>query len=197
MKLWLATLAALALWGCGEDKSNVAQNDKLLTDLDACTKERDKVKGQFDNCSKAVTELRANPPSAPDEEIVVRIEGDRLTVTGKVRGGGQVVDNSPLSESEKKAVRQIHVQIFATKSKIQQCYAQALKANVSLQNQPIDLDVTVTMNPNGTITNPRFDPSISAAFDSCMKTVATTWKGEPYQGKPRPVRATIALQPVR
>lgn len=200
MRACLAAASLLVLFtACGDSKSNVAESDRILTDLDSCRKEREKTKNQFETCSKTVTELRANPPSTEPEEIVVRVEGDTLTVVGKMRGQTHSGMPTPteLGPEEQKAIGPVRAQIAATKSQIQQCYTQALKADDSLANTPIELRVTIVVNPSGAITNPRFSPQVSAKFESCMKAVAAKWKIPPYKGKAFPLAYPINLQPIR
>jgi len=189
-----ATAASAA---CGGKKDDGATN-KALAELATCKDERDRAKSAADACTKQFAEYKAMTPSGP-QEILVRIDGEGLTIVGKLpRGGGgeQMVGAGDLTEAEKNVVPLVIAQIAGSRSAIQQCYVQALKTTAGLENRSINLNVMVKVSPTGAISGAQFSPQISQAFDGCMSAVASKWKIAPYTGRAFPLQYPLKLQPV-
>ena len=187
----LSTIAA-----CGDKKG--PDNNKLLDELASCKDDRDRAKNALDACTKQFAEYKALTPTGP-QEIVVRIDGEGLTIVGKLstgKGEGQV-GAGDLSESEKNVVPLVIAQIAGSRTAIQQCYVQALKTNTSLEGRAVNLTVQVKVSPSGAISNAQFAPQLSQQFDSCMNTVASKWKIGPYEGRAFPLQYPLKLQPVQ
>jgi hypothetical protein len=192
----MSVAVASAAGACGGKKDDGAVN-KALAELATCKDERDRAKSAADACTKQFAEYKAMTPSGP-QEILVRIDGEGLTIVGKLpRGGGeQMVGAGDLTEAEKNVVPLVIAQIAGSRSAIQQCYVQALKTTAGLENRSINLTVTVKVSPTGAISNAQFSPQISQQFDGCMSTVAAKWKIGPYQGRAFPLQYPLKLTPV-
>ncbi len=195
LALAVMTLSAAA---CGDNKGG-PDNNRLLEELSTCKDDRDRAKNALDACTKQFAEYKAMTPTGP-QEIVVRIDGEGLTIVGKLPSGkpGEAsVGAGDLSEAEKNVVPLVMAQIAGSRTAIQQCYVQALKTNTSLEGRAINLTVQVKVSPTGAISNAAFAPQLSQQFDNCMSTVATKWKIAPYTGRTFPLQYPIKLQPVQ
>ena len=193
--LAVVTLSAAA---CGGKKGGPDSN-KLLDELAQCKDDRDRAKNAADACTKQFAEYKALTPTGP-QEILVRIDGEGLTIVGKLKSGkpgeGQV-GAGDLSDAEKNVVPLVIAQIAGSRTAIQQCYVQALKTNTSLEGRAVNLTVQVKVSPSGAISNAAFTPQLSPQFDTCMSTVAGRWKINPYEGRAFPLQYPIKLQPVQ
>jgi hypothetical protein len=194
----LAVVTLSAASACGGKKDG-PDNSKLVDELTSCKDERDRAKTSLDACTKQFAEYKALTPTGP-QEILVRIDGEGLTIVGKLHSGkpgeGQV-GAGDLTDAEKNVVPLVIAQIAGSRTAIQQCYVQALKTNTSLEGRAVNLTVTVKVSPSGGISNAAFSPQLSAQFDSCMNTVASRWKINPYEGRAFPLQYPIKLQPVQ
>ncbi len=195
LTLVVVTLSATA---CGGKKGG-PDNNKLLDELAQCKDDRDRAKNAADACTKQFAEYKGLTPTGP-QEILVRIDGEGLTIVGKLHSGkpgeGQV-GAGDLSDAEKNVVPLVIAQIAGSRQAIQQCYVQALKTNTSLEGRAVNLTVQVKVSPSGGITNAAFTPQLSPQFDTCMSTVAGRWKIAPYEGRAFPLQYPIKLQPVQ
>jgi hypothetical protein len=183
---------------CGGKKDGGADQNKLLDDLAKCNDERDRAKNAADACTKQFAEYKSLTPTGP-QEILVRIDGEGLTIVGKLgsgKPGESQVGAGDLSEAEKNVVPLVIAQIAGSRQAIQQCYVQALKTNTSLEGRAVNLTVQVKVSPTGGIGNAEFSPQLSPQFDTCMSTVASRWKIAPYQGRAFPLQYPLKLQPV-
>jgi len=192
--LVVVTLSAAA---CGGKKGG-PDNNKLLDELASCKDDRDRAKNALDACTKQFAEYKALAPTGP-QEILVRIDGEGLTIVGKLqhKPGEGAVGAGDLSEAEKNVVPLVIAQIAGSRTAIQQCYVQALKTNTSLEGRAVNLTVTVKVSPSGGISNAAFQPQLSQQFDNCMSAVAARWKIPPYEGRSFPLQYPIKLQPVQ
>jgi hypothetical protein len=188
----------LTVAACGGKKGG-PDNNKLLEELASCKDERDRAKNALDACTKQFAEYKALTPTGP-QEILVRIDGEGLTIVGKLHSGkpGEgMVGAGDLTEAEKNVVPLVMAQIAGSKNAIQQCYVQALKTNTSLEGRAVNMTVQVKVSPTGAISNAAFSPQISQQFDACMSTVASRWKIGPYEGRAFPLQYPLKLQPVQ
>jgi hypothetical protein len=182
---------------CGDKKAG--PDPKLLDELAACKDDRDRAKNALDACTKQFAEYKALTPTGP-QEILVRVDGEGLTVVGKLssgKPGEPSVGAGDLTDAEKNVVPLVIAQIAGSRTAIQQCYVQALKTNTSLEGRAVNLTVQVKVSPSGGITNAQFSPQLSSQFDTCMGAVASRWKISPYQGRSFPLQYPLKLQPVQ
>ena len=126
---------------------------KTLGDLVSCKEERDRSKGQLDTCITQLDKLKSGEGGdAGPTEILVRYDGELLTITGKVRGGRPVaVTNTELTEVEQKVTETVTATIRASKEPIQKCYVQALKTHPDLESKAITIEIKVVVQPSGSL----------------------------------------------
>jgi hypothetical protein len=197
MRLCLPILACLmTAAACGGKKDNSAELKKAADDLGKSKDELTRTKNALDACTKQFAEYKAmNPGEA--QEIVVRVDGDGLTVVGRIKKAGEPsVGSGDLTEAEKSVVPLVIAQIQQSRNQIQQCYVQALKTTSGLENRSIQLTVQVKVQPSGAISGAAFAPEVSAQFTTCMTKVAERWKIKPYEGRSFPLQYPIKLTPV-
>ena len=164
----LMVLAAASLAGCkGETK--VEKDPQMVQDLTAC---KDSL-AEKDKRISALQDENANlmRGSGAGKEITVVIEGNALTV--KPSGGS----NEPAPDDKVAAAASKEFLNVVAKSRgaIQKCYEQALKKNAAPQGRTITLTVSASFSQAGSYRDASFAPSLGEAFDSCIKTVASTW----------------------
>lgn len=191
MMKWLPVCAvAAALVGCkGETK--IQDSPQTLQALADCQQ------GRSDK-EKYIKELEARlfdleQKGGADNEVVVTITGDTLTISGQEQGGrstgggGPAVPDQQLFESFVKQVQQ-------SRGSMQRCYQNALKKDTGLQARTMTMNVQVRFTPAGKVSQASFSPQISESFDSCMSTVARRWKLEGASG-PNVFKQPITLTP--
>ena len=184
----LATVVVGAACSDGKGIPKEQFND-LLSKLDDCKAQLDRQKVAADMCTKQLDEARASAGG----EVVVRVEGTTFSVVARPKGPGtprDVRDETAIAVSGN-----FEAQVKGSKNGIQQCYVNALKKNESLQNREINLMVSVTANPTGKVTNPRFSPNVSPDFTSCLEKIATNWKLQTYQGGSFTLQYPVKLRP--
>jgi hypothetical protein len=194
-------LLVLAAAACGAEGKTTANDDRILGELATCKEERDKVKGSLKTCTDKFAALNqeSGGGDAGPEELVVRVENEQLTIVGRQRGGKPLPNGGggavALTDEEQAVTESVTSLIRASKSAIERCYVQALKANEDLENRAITLDIKVLVSPDGRVSHPSLSPRVSQQFDACMKTVASKWKVKAYKGKAFPIVVPIRLQP--
>jgi hypothetical protein len=168
-RLIIIALAAITCGCKGETKT--VPDQKTVDELDVCQKnlaEKDKL----------IKELQATNASMMRDkttagEIVVSIEGDALTIKRNVggSGGGPAIDDKQAAAATKEFIGVV----AKSRGAIQKCYEQALKKDQTLQARTVTLTVSASFAQTGEYRDSSFSPSISDAFDRCMKTVASHW----------------------
>lgn len=187
----LALTAAAA--ACSGEKQS-GPDEATLNRLVECEKERDRARTATEMCTKQLDEARAGGGGAGGAAsgVVVRVEGDVLTVTGTLPASG----GRELTSAEQKTIYEAIVrQVRAAKPSIQRCYVSALKKNEALQARTITLKILMTIDPSGKVAGASFSPRLSGDFDECMEKITSRWKVEEYQGGSIPVEVPVTLQP--
>jgi hypothetical protein len=123
-------------------------------------------------------------------EILVTFEGDVLTVKPPGPGGNLPVDRTVAAKQSQSFVDIVH----KSRGAIQKCYEQALKKDASLQARTVTLHVSASFSAAGQFQKTSFTPSVSAAFDSCMRGVATKWQ-IPATTQAMTFQAQVSLSP--
>lgn len=191
MKASAAIVVALVcVVGCkGETKYK--DSNETLAKLDNCNKQvaakDDLIKSYADKQAELENQLK-------NQELVVTIDGDALTVrphgSGGGTGGGHVDD-----ETAKALSADFLDQVQKSRGAIQKCYEQALKKNTGLQARTVTLKVSASFASSGSFQRTSFNPSLGDTFDNCLRGVAGKWK----LSKPAPssmtFQASVSLVP--
>jgi hypothetical protein len=169
--LLLASLSGLL--GCKTKEVIKADPEtiKLLTDCKRDKEEKDKyiAKLQDEN-----TRLQVEKGGG---EIVVTIEGGKMTVKAGQPGGTLPIDERVAAAGAQEFLGMVE----RSRGAIQKCYEQALKKSSGLQSQKVSLTVYATFNTTGAVASSTSAPSLGEPFDGCFKQVAQKWtvKGSP------------------
>jgi hypothetical protein len=184
--LFLASLVS-GLLGCKTKEVIKADPEtiKLLTDCKRDKEEKDKyiAKLQEEN-------LRLQVEKGGGGEIVVTIEGGKMTVKAGQPGGTLPIDQRVAAAGAQEFLGMVE----RSRGAIQKCYEQALKKSAGLQSQKVSLTVYATFNPTGAVASSTSAPSLGEPFDGCFKQVAQKWtvKGSP---SPMTYRSVVELTP--
>lgn len=160
----------LALCACkGETK--IQDSPETLRDLDDCRQNR----MEKDKYIKQLEErLAEHQLKEANEELVVTIEGNNITIKGK--------DGSPPPTTVSgRAPKRSHItsfvkQVQGSRGQMQRCYQNALKKDSSLQVRSVNMNIQVRFTATGKVGKATFRPSISNSFAQCMSTVAKKWQ---------------------
>lgn len=175
-------------------KEAPAIDNQALTKLAACEDGIKREKATTETCQKQLEEVKTTRVAAAGGDVVVRIEGNTLTVTQKINGG-PIEQAGGTSADDMRLYEAFVGQVRGSTNGIQICYAQAAKKNASLQGRSVDLQVSVSLRPTGKVANATFSPRISADFDGCMKKLTSMWKVPPYYGEGVRFDYTVTMQP--
>ena len=183
-------LVAVALAACAEKGVPQKDYNELLGRVEELKSQVDRQKSAAEQCAK---QLAAAGSATGDNAVVLRVEGDTVSVVGrpsKPTGGGDVKDEVAI-----KVGGAFEGQIRGSKAGIQLCYVNALKKNESLQTTEVTLQIGVVANPTGKLTSPSFSPQISPDFTACMHRIAASWKVPTYTGGSFPIVYPVTLKP--
>ncbi len=169
----LSLAAPLLVAACG--KTKIKDNPEHLATIDDLRQKLKDEQNLREILEKENAELKLGATTTDEETVVVRIDGDVLTiVAGKGKGpyAGEVKGNAKddkLYEEFVKAVKR-------TRGSIKKCYQAALKKDSKIQARTISLTINVNYATSGRVTGTTFNPRISNDFDKCMDGVAQSWK---------------------
>jgi hypothetical protein len=183
----------LALGACPAKEAPPIDN-QTLGRLAACEDSVKREKATTEGCQKQLEAAKTTSAAASGSDVVVRIDGNTLTVLHKPNGG-PIEQAGGTSADDMKLYEAFVGQVRGSKSGIQVCYAQAAKKNVALQGRSVDLQVSVSLKATGRVANALFSPRISADFDGCMKKLTSSWKVPPYYGEGVRFDYTVTMQP--
>lgn len=188
----LAAAAVVLAVGC-KGKTVVKGDPETVTRLEDCT-EKSKAKDALIRTYEAdlAAAKLGNGGAASGNELVMRIDGDVLSVTARPAGTGgtPAVDDKVAIELGNQFVENVR----KSRGNIQKCYEQALKKNSGLQARTITLQVSAKFNASGAVSKSDFRPDLGSAFDSCMQGTATRWKLTP-QASGMSFQTTVTLSP--
>lgn len=165
------TVAAMAI-AIGACKGETKQVDRpeTVAALDEC-------RSKLGDKDKYIADLEARLGEAGSgEEVLVRVEGDLLTVTGgpgpsqRKSGGGKPsvkVDDEKLYKAFLGAIR-------LSKGAMQRCYQNALKKHQDLQAGKTMVTIRVNFASTGKATGASVNPKVDSDFASCMSGVGKT-----------------------
>jgi hypothetical protein len=189
MMAFVATLVAASTTGCKKTVTKPdPETERALEDCRARLKSKEDLISEL---QKQISDLKINPASG---DVVVRIEGDVLTVTAGQGPNTRAAkptgtsDDSKLYESFVASVRN-------SRGAIKKCYQNALKKNSALQARTVTLNITVNFKTNGEATASQFSPRISEHFDQCMEGIANRWKLPEFSGRAVSFQTKLSLTP--
>ena len=161
-------LAALLGAGCkGKGKTKDSpETVKALSDCEVALKDK---QTRITTLERQVAELEGQ-----GGVVTVNIEGEAMSISGKVGGGGGG-GGSHGTATDVKLYEAFVAALRASRGSIQKCYQSALKNNATLQARPVTLDIQVAYKSSGQVAAASFNPRVDRAFDSCMSAVAKRW----------------------
>jgi len=183
---------SFALVAC-KGETVVQPDPQTKTDLDACLRaqvDKDKlIKTLQDENANLMREKGAGSGAG---EVIVTIEGEALKIKANKTGGGgnPPIDPKLFEQGSKDFINLVE----KSRGSIQKCYEGALKKDTSIQARTITLRVSATFSGEGAYKGSSFDPSLGAAFDECMKGIATKWV-MPKNSPAMTFRASVSLTP--
>jgi hypothetical protein len=168
----LLTAVAFITTGCkGETKFK--DSPETLAKLDKCNAQVVDKDNLIQSYADRIATLEREAAQAG--EIVVRIDGDALTVTPGKAGGTPKIDDKVAAALSQDFLDQV----AKSRGAIQKCYEQALKKNSGLQAKTITLELSASFAATGTFNRTWFSPSLGDTFDNCLRSVAGRWKLKP------------------
>jgi RNA 3'-terminal phosphate cyclase len=183
----MAVIATTVVVGCkGETKT--VPDPQTEADLKKCLEAKAEKEKLIATLSDENAKLMRDQGSGA--EIVVSIEGNALTVKPAKPGEARPIDDKVAGEASKQFIDVV----AKSRGAIQKCYEQALKKDSSLQARTITLTVSASFSQAGAYRDASFSPSLSAAFDTCIKTVASRW-ALPQNSPAMTFKAQVSLTP--
>lgn len=177
----------LAASGC-KAKKELVDRPETLDALKKCQDNAEENKKLITSYEAEIRRLEQSASSAG--EVVVAIEGDALKVRPGAPGVTPSVDPK-IAAAQSKSFIDI---VQKSRGPIQKCYEQALKRDTNLQARTVTLNVSASFSAAGQFQRTSFAPSISDAFDSCMRAVASKWT-LPATTQAMTFKAQVSLTP--
>jgi predicted AAA+ superfamily ATPase len=184
-------LLALVLSANPACKAKIEYKDTpaTLDTLKKCQDGGEESKKLITSYEAEIRRLEANSGAAGGD-IVVTIEGDTLTVKPGRPGAVSPVDTK-VAEQQSRSFVDI---VSKSRGPIQKCYEQALKKDTNLQARTVTLRVSASFAAGGQFQRTSFAPSISEAFDTCLRSVASKWQ-LPSSTQAMTFQAQVSLNP--
>ena len=188
MKWMVVTSMALGIAFLGCKQPEATRDPQTLERLERCSEDQDDKDRYIEELEKRLAEFEL----AGDGAVVVKVEGDELTISG--RGPAARAEDGAAGDADDRALYEAFVQrTRSAREAITRCYQNALKNDASLQSRTIQLEVEVDYGAGGQVTGARFEPNVSPEFGRCMQAVTQGWD---IPASPRPVsfmrRITLA-----
>ena len=168
-----ALFALTTVSGCKGDTTykDTPETKRSLDDCQSSVKNKDEYIKQLE---AQLAELKRN---GTGDEIVVTVQGDAMTISGVTgKGPNRTAGVEKGDARDAELYEAFLAAIRKSRGKITQCYQQALKKNASLQARTVQLSIAVSYRTDGVVKGASFNPRISPAFDTCMKSVSGGWK---------------------
>lgn len=163
----LVAACAAALGAC-KGKKQVQDSPETVQKLTDCEENLAEKQTYIATLEKRLTELEG-----AGGEVVVNIEGEAMTISGK---GPSERSGSPRGNADDARLYEAFVaSLRRSRGSIQKCYQNALKNNATLQSRSVTLDIEVAYRTSGEVSGATFNPRIDESFDRCMDAVARRW----------------------
>lgn len=177
-------LMAMSGAGCG-NKTKIEDNPETVEHLNQCEANLVEKAEYINSLNERITTLESGGSTAGAEgPVVVNIEGQAMTITGKDRGPHKRSGDSKGSAKDAELYSAFVGQLKRSRGAIKKCYQHALKKNAALSARTVTLNIGVDYRTNGKVKTAQFTPRVSPQFNQCMDGVAQKWT---LPGMPRAV----------
>lgn len=173
----------LLVTACGGETRD---KPETLVKLKQCQDQVDKDKKSRDELASQLVELQG-----ASKELVVRFEGDVLTIEPSKGGAAQAPLDPKVSEKLSKGFL---TRVQKSRGTIQKCYEQMLKKNSALGSKTISLKIYATFSGSGEFQKLELNPAMDRAFETCIEGVVQGWKVEPV-GQTVTFQSGVSLTP--
>jgi hypothetical protein len=184
--LVIALGAPVVLGGC-KAKKELVDRPETLEALKNCQTNAEENKKLIASYEAEIRRLEQNAGGAAGE-LVVTIEGE---IKPPRPGAAQVAVDTKAAAAQSQSFIDV---VQKSRGAIQKCYEQALKKDTSLQARTVTLNVSASFNAAGAFQRTSFSPTISDAFDQCMRGVASKWS-LPTSTQAMTFKAQVSLTP--
>jgi hypothetical protein len=165
--VWLLSSLASGLLGC-KTKEVIKADPETVKQLTDCERDKEEKDKYIAKLQEENTRLQVQKGGG---EIVVTIEGGKMTVRAGQPGGTLPIDERVAAAGAQEFLGMVE----RSRGAIQKCYEQALKKSAGLHNQKVSLTVYATFTPAGAVASSTSAPSLGEPFDGCFKQVAQKW----------------------
>jgi hypothetical protein len=186
--LVIAVSAAASMAAGCKAKKELVDRPETLDLLKKCQDNAEENKKLITSYEAEIRRLEQSATGAG--ETVVTIEGEALKVRPAAPGATQTLDPK-IAAAQSKSFLDI---VQKSRGPIQKCYEQALKRDTNLQARTVTLNVSASFSAAGQFQRTSFAPSISEAFDTCMRAVAAKWT-LPATTQAMTFKAQVSLTP--
>ncbi len=183
----IALGAPVVLGGC-KAKKELVDRPETLEALKNCQNNAEENKKLIASYEAEIRRLEQSAGGGAAGELVVTIEGE---IKPPRPGATQVAVDTKVAAAQSQSFIDV---VQKSRGAIQKCYEQALKKDTSLQARTVTLNVSASFTAAGAFQRTSFSPTISDAFDQCMRGVASKWS-LPTSIQAMTFKAQVSLTP--